>query len=499
MKKTGVGLLLVIILICGFVYFNDESKETKTRDPEKYNQYKDEVSGYQINYPKQMKVDDTLSAIKTVIRDEEMQIEIYYDYFKDKGTTQSYTGYSNKFIENKKDHNVELDTTIKVDESDTHLLKWSRDKLSKVENDRNYYVSAEIIKNDHEAYTILMKSTKPIENEMEIINSFETFVKKGTAKIDKEFKITDKNRNEETERLFNDYFVNSNQLKWGVYSEKPVDVEWDILRQLESKVDYKFQFIIRYQSLNTGFPLEAMKIAYNEKRYVELTMQTMFYGQDNSSVIYDILQGKHDEYFTQYAKDVKSFGHPILFRLNNEMNGDWCVYSSFYSSKDTDLYTAVWKHIYQIFEENGVDNMLWVWNPNDADLPPFKWNHYLNYYPGDEYVDIVGLTGYNTGTYYPGEVWEEFDEIYDSVYEEYVTLFEKPLMITEFGSNSVGGDKVKWVESMFNHIKNYPRLRVAIWWSHTDYDNNQNPARIYTMDENEELIETFKTGFHSFE
>ena len=35
---------------------------------------------------------------------------------------------------------------------------------------------------------------------------------------------------------------------------------------------------------------------------------------------------------------------------------------------------------------------------------------FMDYYPGDEYVDIYGITGYNTGTYYEGESWRSFDE-----------------------------------------------------------------------------------------
>lgn len=54
----------------------------------------------------------------------------------------------------------------------------------------------------------------------------------------------------------------------------------------------------------------------------------------------------------QYAKDMKEFGPPVLFRLNNEMNGDWCIYSSYFTSNDTELYKAVWRYIYHIFQAN---------------------------------------------------------------------------------------------------------------------------------------------------
>ncbi len=162
------------------------------------------------------------------------------------------------------------------------------------------------------------------------------------------------------------------------------------------------------------------------------------------------------------------------------------------------MYKEVWKYVYRIFKENGADNVLWVWNPHDISFPNFGWNHSLNYYPGDEYVDIVGMTGYNTGNYYPGEIWRGFNEIYDPLYKEYTELFKQPLMVTEFGSNSVGGDKIAWINEMFDNMKKYDRIKVAIWWNGIDWDPDMNPARIYRLDQNQEMINTFRERFKEY-
>ena len=103
-----------------------------------------------------------------------------------------------------------------------------------------------------------------------------------------------------------------------------------------------------------------------------------------------------------------------------EMNGDWCTYCAYHYSKDTDLFIETYKYIYGIFEQSGANkNTIWVWNPNGDSLPAFKWNHYSKYYPGDEYVQIVGMTAYNTGVYYSsiGERWKEFSELYNRLAE----------------------------------------------------------------------------------
>ena len=178
------------------------------------------------------------------------------------------------------------------------------------------------------------------------------------------------------------------------------------------------------------------------------------------------------------------------------MNGDWCQYSAFHTSKDTQIYRELYHYIYGIFEEQGANkNTLWVWNPNERSFPDFSWNDARLYYPGDEYVDIVGLTGYNTGNYYKGEIWRSFDEIYQPLYAEYIKTYDKPFMITEFASNSVGGDKSQWIRDMFGSIHKLDKIKVAIWWSGCDWESPGVPARIYYMNESPEILDTFKEMF----
>ncbi len=67
-------------------------------------------------------------------------------------------------------------------------------------------------------------------------------------------------------------------------------------------------------------------------------------------------------------------------------------------------------------------------------------------------------------------------------------------MIPEFGSSSVGGDKISWLWSMFFHLPRYEEIKVAIWWNGIDHDDEGNPGRIYRLDETPEMIETFRQG-----
>ena len=58
--------------------------------------------------------------------------------------------------------------------------------------------------------------------------------------------------------------------------------------------------------------------------------------------------------------DPKEYHHPILFRLNNEMNTDWTSYAGIITLLDPDIFIASWKRLYEIFQQEQVDNCIWI-------------------------------------------------------------------------------------------------------------------------------------------
>ena len=188
------------------------------------------------------------------------------------------------------------------------------------------------------------------------------------------------------------------------------------------------------------------------------------------------------------------------------MNIVRCVQNTLFDKSDDIIKAKTFDDFYDIFQEEGVDNAIWIFNPNAEDCPPAHWNSYVSYYPGDNYVQLIGLTGYNTGEYYKElyhEKWRTFDEIYKEPYDKYMNVFGKfPFIITEFASSSVGGDKAAWITDMFAQIKKYENVRAALWWSSADYDMRPETykqlARPYFLDETEDTTAAFREGIKSY-
>lgn len=496
MKKI---ILSLIALFCVFgvalaIFLHERKEELgENLSFDNLHTYTNDDMGFEIGILEDMTIDDNLQGIVTQISNKDISLSIFYDDFTNSTNDyNTYVWYANRFLDDTQNHKLIEEKITEINGKYTHFLAYSRKKLSKLENDKNYYCSAEIKVSDKEVYTILVKTnSEDLTQAKSIISSFKVIGKPTNTKLeDGHFKVKELNKNEKTKEIYNKYFSDEATLTWGIF-EAEAPKKFENVNSIEEKIGYDFKFLIRYQSFNTELPSEEINEAAKLGKIIELSPQTMNTNQGEID-IYEILDGKYDEYLNKYAQDIKNLDTPILFRINNEMNGDWCGYCAFHYAKDAELYKETWKYIYDIFEKNGVDNVLWVWNPNHKSFPNFNYNNALVYYPGDEYVDIVGLTAYNTGNYYPGEQWSTFDELYKEYYEEYSRIFEKPLMITEFGASIFGGDKIKWTQEMFNSLKNYPRIKVAIWWSHIDYDAKGNEARVYRIDRPSEVLDVFK-------
>lgn len=489
-----IGLSLIIVLAILPIQVLADAASTTTILNEYTKQYENQALGYTMQVYKDMELDETIMDIRTRFVNQNTTLDIFYDDFTNSQDNYvSYINYGNRSLYDNPLFTVTSPKKIKVNGIKSNLIYYSRSKLSMVSNDKNYYACVEIPRTNKKIYTIIMKSNKPIKDFEAIINTFRFTSQTKSLPGHLQTKTIKKDLSIETEAFYKEMFSNESKLEFGIFEPKaPFDFTY--LKTFEKDLDYDFPVIMRYHHVDKKFSNGNLLTSKANNKVVQLTMQTMSEVGYERDVTFDILNGEYQDYFMNYANELKSLDHPVLFRLNNEMNGDWCQYSAYHHGKDTDIYIELYKYVYNLFKDQGLDNVIFVWNPNERSFPNFAWNNYMAYYPGDEYVDVVGLTGYNTGNYYPGETWRDFESIYDPIYYEYANRFSQPLMITEFSSSSNGGDKAAWMVDMFQKIKKYDRIKLAIFWSGIDWDTNGNPARVYKIDENQTIIDTIRNG-----
>jgi hypothetical protein len=167
----------------------------------------------------------------------------------------------------------------------------------------------------------------------------------------------------------------------------------------------------------------------------------------------EIAGGSLDPYLTRYAHAVAALGLPIAIRLNHEMNGQWYPWSIFSAVNGRDgktgaeWYRLMWRHVHDIFAQAGAKNVLWVWSPN---IITFARSDFRNFYPGDGYVDWIGLSGYYRRT---TEV-PSFETTYGPTLRKLrdparFPHVRKPILLSEVGATENGGSKVTWINDLF--------------------------------------------------
>ncbi len=155
-----------------------------------------------------------------------------------------------------------------------------------------------------------------------------------------------------------------------------------------------------------------------------------------------------DEYVREFARALADYGKPVFLRFGGEMNGDWTPWGG---RKRAELYKEKFRLIANIMHSTA-PNVAMVWSPNSAPDDGIE-----DYYPGDAYVDWVGINGY-ADYYFKGDpqydnkqwAWTKFYEGHQANplarYRKIYNMFadRKPIMISEVG--------VAWFNKLNNQL-----------------------------------------------
>lgn len=229
------------------------------------------------------------------------------------------------------------------------------------------------------------------------------------------------------------------------------------------------------------------------------------------------------ELVADYCRQINEMGVPMFLRFGHEMNGDWVGYA--YKAVE---YTRAFQRMATILRRYtnstgiGYINLAMVWAPNLGTEYPFSVvpeskqraladptnmlvldtnkdgditqldDPYEPFYPGDEYVDWVGLSLYwyptegefnqNIPTdYFEQQLVGASDPARLNFYQRFAVERNKPMMIAETSAPYIpGASKVlpeevvkgQWIRQLFNQkIKeNYPLLKAIIIFEESKKD-----------------------------
>lgn len=191
----------------------------------------------------------------------------------------------------------------------------------------------------------------------------------------------------------------------------------------------------------------------------------------------NITRGDFDSYIHQFAKDLAASHQHVYLRFAHEMNGYWYPWGTAPGASDGSTppnplgntpqdYVNAWRHVHDIFAQEGATNAVWVWSPL-IDYPGGA--PYAQIYPGDSYVDWVAMDGYNWGTTQSwGSTWQTLAQLFGGSYGTLSSLTQKPMMIGETASAEQGGSKAQWFTQGFltDLPQQFPRIRAVVYFDY---------------------------------
>lgn len=215
-----------------------------------------------------------------------------------------------------------------------------------------------------------------------------------------------------------------------------------------------------------------------------------------------IIRGDFDNDFRVWAKEAVRFGSPLMVEYGTEVNGKWFAWNAAWNdsngndntgtpiSKDgAKKFKTAYRHIIQTMKNEGANNISWVFHVNNEDDPDVEWNRMSSYYPGDQYIDLIGVSLYGALT--PNEEISEekksFFNQFNKVYSKLTTISsDKPIALLEFGSAAGNPflNQDKWaneaLQTIIDKSDNWPRLIGFAWWNEA-WPNDDDPKHDTSM------------------
>lgn len=202
---------------------------------------------------------------------------------------------------------------------------------------------------------------------------------------------------------------------------------------------------------------------------------------DKTRAVYAIIPGgTHHALFKTYLDKVAAFistlttddGQliPLIFRPWHEHTG-----SGFWWGKGNATqpeFEALWRFTVEYLRDvKGLHNLIWAYSPDMTHIS--SRTDYMEYWPGDDYVDILGLDAYDRNGANYGHKGLQLVRLGNVIAREKHKMFA----LTETGLENNNPEETsyynkKWWTTGLHHIISGQRVAFALVWRNGDFPRN---------------------------
>lgn len=191
--------------------------------------------------------------------------------------------------------------------------------------------------------------------------------------------------------------------------------------------------------------------------------------------------GQFDSDLSAWADGAKNFGGELIVDWGWEMNGDFIPWNGSHNGGTTEgpkNYQKAYRRIIELMKSRGAANIRWAFHINFPEYPSETWNAFENYYPGDDVIDITGVSIYSAQTP-TDDFFPSFESMMEPAYSRLIKMAPtKPVFVFEFGAAAGNplGSSVTWADEALAGILSgrWPAVRGFAWWN--DYWENDSDS-----------------------
>jgi hypothetical protein len=156
----------------------------------------------------------------------------------------------------------------------------------------------------------------------------------------------------------------------------------------------------------------------------------------------------------------KGGGRRLFIAPMAEMNGNWVSYGM-----DPANFKVAYSKFINAFANRGIggSQVRWVFAPNGWSTPPGR---IVDYYPGHDLVDVIGISAYNWGNWTPDPGWQTPQQAMGPFLNELRAFApNKPYLITQTASGPSGGNRDQWLRDMFAYLAADPNVIGMLYFN----------------------------------
>lgn len=166
-----------------------------------------------------------------------------------------------------------------------------------------------------------------------------------------------------------------------------------------------------------------------------------------------LLVGDYDAALRDIGRTLARVDRMVLVRLAHEANGHWYPWAVGVNDNSAAEYVAAWKHVRQVVQSEGAE-LQWIWAPAATQLTR-QDVALADLYPGDAWVDFVGMTAYER------QVADPVSTLTATV-EQLRDITRQPIILAEVGVSGQG--KVSWIQHLPDWLRNNPDVVGLIYF-----------------------------------